>query len=1022
MGDSYRPGSRDYGPSSSRPSYHENRDSRDYYTNHNNYYDRPPPPMYEHDRPPPPFPPVNDRGFHFRGAADSAPRNDMYQFRGRDDRRYDDYPGRDYRDEHYPPREPSHGFDFRPQNASHAPRFPDSRPNDRERRPRREGRDNRARGNGKGNRGRFVKPGASERAILNTHRSPTPEQLEGMNVGGSRFNFDNVISLNEKDDDDDGSASMDTSDSEDDDRNANGSSVAHAIAIDSDEEDEHPRAKRARIGSPKATAARTPAPTASVDPPRPKWSNPDPYTVLPPPGESSNKPKKDVVQLIRQAKVENQAEAKSNEASTDFISLSFDDEGRDNADGGEEGEVLSDTDDVKDLAPLQRPKTTFSHLDNLHPQRSVSGSSAPSDNVPKPGTAQSYRHTSNGLPPMPDMTSNAWPPPPPPPVDDALPPPPAEPALEYDTQQDYQKAIERQENTSLANKPKNKKRKFDQVRDTGDIIEIWQAKSPEASTPWHTAGHTTEDWDNADVWLHNEIMDFYDFVKPRLFEGEVRADLIRRIQHAVDQGMAHVNIEAFGSYASELYLPTADMDLVAMSDAFLSYGNVTIGRNYKQMRRFADCLQNNNLIKYGSLTIISKAKVPILKFTESVTALRVDISFENDSGTVALSTFARWREMYPAMPFIVALIKQYLAMRDLSEVVNGGLGGFTIICLVVYTIHTLELSKGVGYARKNLDKTLLAFFKHWGMVHNIRTEGLDMKAMRTVPKSYFNGRQSKPDRLLIIDPNNNQNNISGGSSGAERIFAKFAKAYHEIIRIQEDCEARKFEMGIPGHRSSLLGLLWGGDYESFALQRRRLEDLHRRGYSPASVGDVEIIDAPTQCTVQQAPPRPVPQSSAPQQDKAEVERLRKQAKNQRRKERKQKAREQNDAGENNNSGNNSGAIGSGATSNGDRHEPPPSISDNPIPTAPPTRMQTRSQRKSQPQAQQPAPPAQQPPPLAKPAKPTKTAKDKAAEKKDRALVSRARDFKRMFPGAQVNPGKLTKKEFKQLKTQHTNTG
>jgi len=550
-----------------------------------------------------------------------------------------------------------------------------------------------------------------------------------MNLGGSRFNFDNVVSL-EEEDDDDGSASMDTSDSDDQKRNTNGSSVAHAITIDSDEEDEHPRAKRARIGSPKATATQAPAFSASVDPPKPKWSNPDPYTVLPPPGESSNKPKKDVLQLIRQAKVESQAEAKSNQTSNDFISLNFDDEGQVNEDEGEEGEVLSDTDDVKDLAPLNRPKSTFSHLNNLHPQRSVSGSSATSDTMPKPDMVQPSRHTSQGLPPMPDMTSNAWPPPPPPRLHEVLSPPHAE----FGTQQDYQKAIERQENTALANKPKNKKRKFDQVRDTGDITEIWQAKSPDTSTPWHPDGHSSEDWDNADAWLHNEIMDFYDFVKPRLYEGEVRADLIRRIQHAVDQGMAHVNIEAFGSYASELYLPTADMDLVAMSDAFLRYGNATIGRNYKQMRRFADCLQSNNLVRYGSLTIISKAKVPILKFTESVTGLRVDISFENDSGTVALSTFSRWREMYPAMPFIVALIKQYLAMRDLSEVVNGGLGGFTIICLVVFTIHTLELSKGVGYARKNLDKTLLAFFRHWGMVHNIRTEGLDMKAMRTVPK------------------------------------------------------------------------------------------------------------------------------------------------------------------------------------------------------------------------------------------------------------------------------------------------
>ena len=738
MGDHYRPGGRDF---NNRPPYEEDRDSRRYYDDYNSY-DRPMQPTAHHmyddyDRPPPP----PDRGYHFRGAAGNASHNEVYQFRGVDHRRQgmdhrrdNDHPARPYRDEYYPSQQPSHGFDFRPQNAPQGPRFHDTRPDDRERRldhnrNRRGGKDfSRGRGDGRRNRGPYVKPGASERAILNTNRSPTPEQLEGMNVGGSRFNFENLISLEENDND---SASMDTSDSNEEqqrNRDIEGTSHADAITVDSDE-DEHPRAKRARVGSPKAAAsAQAPAPiSASHAPPKPQWSNPDPYTALPPPGESTNKPKKDVLQLIRQAKIESQAEAKSGQTSNDFISLNFDDDDQDAQDRGEEGEVLSDSDDGKGLAPLNRPKSSFSHLDNLHPQRSLSGSSVTSDAIAKPLPQTSHQ----ALRPLPDMTSNAWPPPPPPTYDARLPPPPP---TEDGNQQDYQKAIERQENTALANKPKNKKRKFDQVRDTGDITEVWRAKNADTSTPWHPDGHPIEEWNNADAWLHEEIMDFYDFVKPRVFEGEVRNDLIRRIQHAVDQGMQHVNIEAFGSYASELYLPTADMDLVAMSDAYLRYNNPTIGRNYRQMRRFADCLQNGNLIKYGSLTIIAKAKVPILKFTESVTGLRVDISFENDSGTRALATFARWKEVYPAMPYIVALIKQYLAMRDLSEVVNGGLGGFTIICLVVFTIHNLELSKGVGYARKNLDQALLAFFKHWGTVHNIRTEGLDMRAMRTVPK------------------------------------------------------------------------------------------------------------------------------------------------------------------------------------------------------------------------------------------------------------------------------------------------
>lgn len=61
---------------------------------------------------------------------------------------------------------------------------------------------------------------------------------------------------------------------------------------DSDNESGEPTAKRAR------TAAK-PASDDAV----PKWSNPDPYTALPP-LEDADKKKKDMVQLIRKARVE----------------------------------------------------------------------------------------------------------------------------------------------------------------------------------------------------------------------------------------------------------------------------------------------------------------------------------------------------------------------------------------------------------------------------------------------------------------------------------------------------------------------------------------------------------------------------------------------------------------------------------------------------------------------------------------------------------------------------------------------
>ncbi len=70
--------------------------------------------------------------------------------------------------------------------------------------------------------------------------------------------------------------------------------------------------------------------------------------------------------------------------------------------------------------------------------------------------------------------------------------------------------------------------------------------------------------------LHQEICDFYDFVRPYSFEQDLREDLVQRVQRAVvDSGsLKPGRILAFGSFAAGLYLPTADMDLVYVSDAY----------------------------------------------------------------------------------------------------------------------------------------------------------------------------------------------------------------------------------------------------------------------------------------------------------------------------------------------------------------------------------------------------------------------------------------------------------------------
>ena len=81
-----------------------------------------------------------------------------------------------------------------------------------------------------------------------------------------------------------------------------------------------------------------------------------------------------------------------------------------------------------------------------------------------------------------------------------------------------------------------------------------------------------------------------------------------------------------------------------------------------------------------------------------------------------------------------------------------------------------------------------------------------------------NGNQlRKADRLAIIDPNDSNNDISGGSRNIMLVFDKFSEAHSEISK------ALKHR-----NRKSLLNWMLGGDYATFLWQRSHLRNLYKK--------------------------------------------------------------------------------------------------------------------------------------------------------------------------------------------------
>lgn len=248
--------------------------------------------------------------------------------------------------------------------------------------------------------------------------------------------------------------------------------------------------------------------------------------------------------------------------------------------------------------------------------------------------------------------------------------------------------------------------------------------------------------------------------------------LINRIRTTITSMWPDTDIRVFGSFAANLYLPTSDIDLVVLSTSFARHRTPKYAST-RTLHIIANCLRNAGFVQYGTLQVISRAKVPIVKFVDASTHLHVDISFENDSGLVANETFLNWTRTYPALPPLVLVLKHFLSMRGLNEVYSGGIGSFTVTCLLV-SLHQLlpSVTSGRVQPRHNLGLMLMEFLDLYGSHFDTRHTGIRVDSANP---GYFRketvfpltgaqrSQRNAEDLLCIQDPNNPDNDISRAS-------------------------------------------------------------------------------------------------------------------------------------------------------------------------------------------------------------------------------------------------------------------
>lgn len=93
--------------------------------------------------------------------------------------------------------------------------------------------------------------------------------------------------------------------------------------------------------------------------------------------------------------------------------------------------------------------------------------------------------------------------------------------------------------------------------------------------------------------------------------------------------------------------------------------------------------------------------------TDKATDVRVDISFNMSNGVKSAEMIKHYMDVFPMLPKLVLVLKQFLAQRDMNEVFYGGISSYSLILMVVSFLQVLY------YINYKMCSTSVFFFFFW---------------------------------------------------------------------------------------------------------------------------------------------------------------------------------------------------------------------------------------------------------------------------------------------------------------------
>lgn len=274
--------------------------------------------------------------------------------------------------------------------------------------------------------------------------------------------------------------------------------------------------------------------------------------------------------------------------------------------------------------------------------------------------------------------------------------------------------------------------------------------------------------------LHKEILDFCDFLSPTAEEQASRNTAVESVFDVCRYIWPNCKVEVFGSFKTGLYLPTSDIDVVIL------------GSNIKTpqigLHALSRALSQRGIAK--KIQVISKARVPIIKFIEKRSGVAFDISFDVQNGPKAAEFIKDVIRKWPPLRPLCLILKVFLQQRELNEVYSGGIGSYALLVMLIAMLKNFHECH--PSPEHNLGILLVSFFEFYGRKLNTSDVGVSCNGAGTFflksSKGFLN--KGRPMLLSIEDPQAPENDIGKNSFNYFQIRSAFAMAYTTLTNVK----------------------------------------------------------------------------------------------------------------------------------------------------------------------------------------------------------------------------------------------